>query len=216
MRLGSHQYQQTQAHDMKAEYIELHSDRESSKKNKNVCHRTLPTNGWGLEFLSSLTSVVLFIGLIVMFRIMDGKQYSEWTFSISLNAVTAILSTCCSAAMMHNVSAFIGQQKWIHLKKSPRTVYDIETFDEASRGPYGSILLLLRIPCNIGTLGALITILRLGFSPFSQAAVNLEPRMVDIFNNSSNFGYAHAYDRPVFQPGPNYGKLPGYYLKTSH
>ncbi|KAL3595631.1 hypothetical protein FPOAC2_09981 [Fusarium poae] len=146
---------------------------------------------------------------------MDGKQYSEWTFSISLNAVTAILSTCCSAAMMHNVSAFIGQQKWIHLKKSPRTVYDIETFDEASRGPYGSILLLLRIPCNIGTLGALITILRLGFSPFSQAAVNLEPRMVDIFNNSSNFGYAHAYDRPVFQPGPNYDMPPDAMMQSA-
>jgi hypothetical protein len=74
-------------------------------------------------------------------------------------------------------------------------VYNVERFDEASRGPLGAILLIFKVPWNLATLGAFITILRLGFSPLSQAVVSLEPRMVDVPSNDATFGYAHAYDR---------------------
>jgi hypothetical protein len=195
MQPKSHLYEQTSARDIDADYIELDHTRESSRKNRYVRHGTFSTYGWGLELLSSFTTLALFAGMVAIFCSMSNKPYSEWPLSISINTTIAILSTACTAAIMHNVSAFIGQLKWLHFKRSSRSVYNVERFDEASRGPYGAILLIFRVPWNLATLGAFITILRLGFSPLSQAVVSLESRMVDVPSNDSTFGYAHAYDR---------------------
>ncbi|KAH7202871.1 uncharacterized protein BKA55DRAFT_531338 [Fusarium redolens] len=195
MQPKSHLYERTAGRDIDADYTELDHTRESSRKNRYVRHGTFSTYGWGLELLSSFTTLALFAGMVAIFCSMSNKPYSEWPLSISINTTIAILSTACTAAMMHNVSAFIGQLKWLHFKRSSRSVYNVERFDEASRGPYGAILLIFRVPWNLATLGAFITILRLGFSPLSQAVVSLESRMVDVPSNDSTFGYAHAYDR---------------------
>lgn len=195
MQPKSHRYEATSARDSDTDEIELNSARESTRKSRYVHHGTFSTHGWGMELLSSFTTLGLFAGMIAIFCSMRNKPYSEWPLSISINTTIAILSTACTAAMMHNVSAFIGQLKWLHFKRSSRSVYNVERFDEASRGPLGAILLIFRVPWNLATLGAIITILRLGFSPLSQAVVNLERRMVDVPSNDSTFGYAHAYDR---------------------
>lgn len=195
MQPKSHRYEATSARDVDTDEIELNSARESTRKSRYVHHGTFSTHGWGMELLSSFTTLGLFAGMIAIFCSMRNKPYSEWPLSISINTTIAILSTACTAAMMHNVSAFIGQLKWLHFKRSSRSVYNVERFDEASRGPLGAILLIFRVPWNLATLGAIITILRLGFSPLSQAVVNLERRMVDVPSNDSTFGYAHAYDR---------------------
>ncbi|EWZ83205.1 hypothetical protein FOWG_13131 [Fusarium oxysporum f. sp. lycopersici MN25] len=195
MQPKSHRYEATSARDVDTDEIELNSARESTRKSRYVHHGTFSTHGWGMELLSSVTTLALFAGMIAIFCSMRNKPYFEWPLSISINTTIAILSTACTATMMHNVSAFIGQLKWLHFKRSSRRVYNVERFDEASRGPLGAILLIFRVPWNLATLGATITILRLGFSPLSQAVVNLERRMVDVPSNDSTFGYAHAYDR---------------------
>ncbi|KAF5574330.1 hypothetical protein FPCIR_13643 [Fusarium pseudocircinatum] len=195
MQPKSHRYEATSARDIDTDEIELSSTRESSRKGRYVRHATFSTHGWGLELLSSFTTLVLFAGMVAIFCSMRDKPYSEWPLSISISTTIAILSTGCTAAMMHNVSAFIGQLKWLYFKRSSRSVYNVERFDEASRGPLGAMLLIFRVPWNLATLGAFITILRLGFSPLSQAVVSLEPRMVDVPSNDATFGYAHAYDR---------------------
>ncbi|KAG9494984.1 hypothetical protein J7337_013213 [Fusarium musae] len=195
MQSKSHRYEATSARDIDTDEIELSSTRESSRKGKYVRHATFSTHGWGLELLTSFTTLVLFAGMVAIFCSMRDKPYSEWPLSISISTTIAILSTGCTAAMMHNISAFIGQLKWLYFKRSSQTVYNVERFDEASRGPLGAILLIFKVPWNLATLGAFITILRLGFSPLSQAVVSLEPRVVDVPSNDATFGYAHAYDR---------------------
>ncbi|KAJ4118965.1 hypothetical protein NW768_010708 [Fusarium equiseti] len=126
---------------------------------------------------------------------MQEQPVSRWPFAISINAAVAILSTACTAAMMHNVSAFIGQLKWLYLKAGPRRLYSVQSFDEASRGPYGSILFLFKVSWNMATLGALITILRLGFAPLTQEVISLQPRPVYVPDQDAYFGFAHTYDR---------------------
>jgi hypothetical protein len=109
--------------------------------------------------------------------------------------------------MMHNVSAFIGQLKWLYLKTRPRQLDNIQTFDEASRGPYGSLMFLFKASWNMATLGAIITILRLGFSPMVQAVIDLNPRQIPIPDQGVTFGFAHAYDRNV-RPDDMGGRYP--------
>ncbi|RFN47154.1 hypothetical protein FIE12Z_8610 [Fusarium flagelliforme] len=125
---------------------------------------------------------------------MQDKPASRWPFTMSINAAIAILSTACTAAMMYNVSAFIGQLKWLYLKARPRQLNSVQVFDGASRGPYGAIIFLFKVSWNMATLGAVITILRLGFSPMVQQVISLEPRQIPIPDENVRFGFAHSYN----------------------
>ncbi|UKZ64517.1 uncharacterized protein TrAtP1_005733 [Trichoderma atroviride] len=101
-------------------------------------------------------------------------------------------------ALMHGVSTFIGQSKWLHFSSKPRRLADLETFDQASRGVWGSAMLLTTVKWNLATIGAVITILRLSFSPFAQQVVLIEQRDVISFGagaGAATFGYAHSYSR---------------------
>jgi hypothetical protein len=129
---------------------------------------------------------------------MDNKRLDAWNSRVSLNATVSILTTACTTALMHGVSTFIGQSKWLHFKKGPRNLAHLEIFDGASRGVWGSILLLAYIPWNLATIGALVSILRLGFSPFAQQVVLIEQRNVTTPDSSATFGYAHAYSQSSF------------------
>ncbi|KAF4946685.1 hypothetical protein FSARC_14131 [Fusarium sarcochroum] len=196
-RHESDSYQPAPAYDVDVDAESSATDfaEATSKRKEYLPHRTFNKDGWGLEILSLLLSLALFIGMVAIFCTMQNKPLSKWPFPIDISAAIAILATGCTAAMMHNVSAFIGQLKWLYFGDSPRQLYTIERFDEASRGPYGSAIFVFRIPWNVATIGALITILRLGFAPFSQQVISLQPKEVDIADSTTTFGFAHAYDR---------------------
>ncbi|KAF4156963.1 hypothetical protein CNMCM6936_005807 [Aspergillus lentulus] len=106
---------------------------------------------------------------------MDNKPLSAWGARVSLSATISLLTTSYTAALMHGVSQFIGQLKWIHFKTGSRKLSDFGTFDEASRGGiWGSIMLLTTVKLNLATIGAFITIMRLTFAPFAQQVVLFE------------------------------------------
>lgn len=48
--------------------------------------------------------------------------------------------------MISTVGAAISQSKWLWYRQSePRRLQDLELFDQASRGPWGSLELLFRL-----------------------------------------------------------------------
>jgi hypothetical protein len=59
--------------------------------------------------------------------------------------IITVLSKIASGALILPISEAIGQLKWtcFHGKKS-RDVFDFEIFDKASRGAWGSFILLCR------------------------------------------------------------------------
>lgn len=198
-------YELTSIHDAETESAEPIFAQETPKDSNHSHPRTFSEDAWGLEILSVSTSLILFIGMGVIFFTMQDKPVSRWPFGISINAAIAILSTACTAATMYNVSAFIGQLKWLYLKARPRQLDSVQVFDGASRGPYGSIIFLFKISWNMATLGAVITILRLGFSPMVQQVISLEPRQIPIPDKNVTFGFAHSYNRSRY-PGHNSGE----------
>ncbi|KAK3358195.1 hypothetical protein B0T25DRAFT_580111 [Lasiosphaeria hispida] len=70
---------------------------------------------------------------------------------ISLNAIVATLSIVSKSSLIFSVSAALGQLKWDWYEKEPRGLQDLETFDEASRGPLGATKLLFERPTAVGT-----------------------------------------------------------------
>jgi hypothetical protein len=90
---------------------------------------------------------------------MDNKPLSAWNSRVFLNASISILTTAYATALMHGVSSFIAQSKWLYFKSQERkrNLYHLEEFDWASRGAWGSILLLINVPWNLATIGAFVT-----------------------------------------------------------
>lgn len=153
------------------------------------------TSEWLKEMLTTIASLVLLGLMIAIFWWADGRHLSAWKSPISINTVVSILTTLCTAALMHGVGEFISQLKWLHFKDEPHKLQEFKAFDEASRGPWGSAKFLGKIKWNLATLGALITIVRFGFSPLAQQVVNIEQRFVATDDDAAVFGYAHKYDR---------------------
>ncbi|KAJ5193248.1 Protein of unknown function DUF3176 [Penicillium cf. viridicatum] len=182
----THPYEPTQISD-------VDSEPQTTTITEYKRHAVYSPREWLLESISSILALCLLIGIAIIFWYMDKRSLSDWRGGISLNATVSILTTACTTALMHGVSSFIGQSKWLHFKNGPRKLTDLETFDGASRGVWGSIMLLTTVKWNIATIGAFITILRLAFSPFAQQVVLIKQRDVISSADTATFGYAHNY-----------------------
>ncbi|CRL20966.1 Protein of unknown function DUF3176 [Penicillium camemberti] len=177
---------------------EVDSEPQTATATEYKRHAVYSPKEWLWESLSSILALGLLVGVGIIFWYMDNQPLSAWRAVISLNATVSILTTACTTALMYGVSAFIGQSKWLHFKDRPRKLTDLETFDEASRGAWGSIMLLITllttVTWNIATIGAVITILRLTFSSFAQQVVLIKQRDVISSAATATFGYAHDYN----------------------
>lgn len=180
-----------------AQVSEVSSRSQTAPATEYKRHPTYSPREWLLEMISSILALGLLIGIAIIFWYMNNMPLSAWRARISLNATISILTTACTTALMHGVSAFIGQSKWLHFKNGPRKLADFGKIDGASRGVGGSILLLTTVKWNLATIGAFITILRLAFSPFAQQVVLIEQRDIISSAGTATFGYAHNYSRDI-------------------
>ena len=89
---------------------------------------------------------------------------------MSLNTLVAILSTLARTALLVPVASCISQLKWIYLVSASRSLRSVQVFDDASRGPWGSMELIwkLNFRSKLASWGSVITILTLMMGPFSQ------------------------------------------------
>ncbi|KAL5049121.1 hypothetical protein BDW71DRAFT_217744 [Aspergillus fruticulosus] len=136
---------------------------------------------WLLETVSSPLAMGLVIAIPCIFSYMDGKRLSGWSAGVSQSATISILTTAYAAALMQGVSTFIGQLKWLYFKDGQPTHSHLETFDEASRG-------------NLTTIGTVITISRLTFSPSVQQVI-LTTEQREVNSTGAIFQCAHSYSR---------------------
>lgn len=125
---------------------------------------------WEIVFTGiSVASVIAMIGILQAY---NGQPLPNWPHFINLNAFLAIMSTIFKASMMVSVAACIGQLKWLWFRQ-PRHLRDFDTVDQASRGSWGSILLLSRLTSTqLVSIGAVITILATAIDPFTQQIVS--------------------------------------------
>ncbi|KAF3053385.1 hypothetical protein E8E11_011807 [Didymella keratinophila] len=157
---------------------------------------------WQWEFGASVFSLGCFAAVIGVLAANEQKSLAGWTFvfGISLNTLIAILSTLSRTALMVPVASCISQLKWIHLASTSRPLRDVQVFDDASRGPWGSLELIwrLHIKSTLATWGALITILTLAMGPFAQQLVSYPSR--DVLADDATFYTSHIYDSAYGEP----------------
>ncbi|KAK8110259.1 uncharacterized protein PG998_006716 [Apiospora kogelbergensis] len=140
------------------------------------------TEMWFYDFCAWLISCYCFAGIVITLMVHRDQPIPEWPFNITINALVSALSTVMGSALLVPVSNAIGQSKWSWIQKDRRKLEDIAIYDDASRGPWGSLVFLQRKGFRGPVaFGALITIFTLPIAPLVQqtTAVVLEKRPVE-------------------------------------
>lgn len=100
-------------------------------------------DNWGKEVLCWLISLIFFVALTGVLSKYDGKERPELSSGMTLNTLASLLLTIAYEFIKIPVSAAIGQIKWIRARDKPRPLAEYCQVDEAAKGTYGSLMLLL-------------------------------------------------------------------------
>jgi hypothetical protein len=98
---------------------------------------------WTFELLSVVVSLASIVAIIAVLYRENNRPLSAWKFGLTLNTVIATLGTLARTTLAFAISACIGQQRWSWLRRKSDHLVAFERFDEASRGPYGSLQLFV-------------------------------------------------------------------------
>ena len=104
---------------------------------------SLGGGSWILEILSLLASISAIAAIVGVLAHFNGQSLPHWPEQITLNTLVALLSALATASIAAPLSSGLSQLKWIRFKGAHRPLTDMVLFDDASRGVYGAIKLLI-------------------------------------------------------------------------
>jgi hypothetical protein len=104
---------------------------------------TRHVKAWLPELLCLFGSIGLFIAIIVILAHYDNTPLSTLPLDLTINTIVALLATLCRATLIIAISEGLSQLKWNTFALKQRALRDLEVFDQASRGPWGSIRMVV-------------------------------------------------------------------------
>ena len=139
--------------------------------------------GWWWELSGMVLSLVSCLVIAIVLSSYGGKPLSSWPYPVAPNTLLSIFVTVSKIALLLTVSGCISQLKWIYFDHGTQCIHDVQRFDDASRGPWGSLTLLLNLKlkdvlfrygsgARLAALGAIITIATLAVDPFAQQVLH--------------------------------------------
>ncbi|KAJ4366794.1 hypothetical protein N0V83_007319 [Neocucurbitaria cava] len=148
---------------------------------------------WLPEIISVLVALAVLLEIVILLAVYDGHPNPLWSGGITLNAIISFASMVFRTSLMVPVASCLSQLSWVWLAQGRRQLFDVVRFDQASRGPYGSLKLLFWHPVQSYTfIGACVTILSLVIGPFPQQSMVFYS---DLVIDSSTISYAsYAFD----------------------
>lgn len=151
------------------------------------------SNTWAFEILSMGFSVANLFAIVAVLRAYDGTTLRPMPYGLTLNAIISTLATASKTALICAVAGSMSQLKWCLFQKD-RKLYDLQMFDDASRGPAGSVSLLWkRTRKTWAALGAAVILLALVFDPFIQQILAYHTRTVRHSSRAANTKKASTF-----------------------
>ncbi|KAI0189859.1 hypothetical protein F4808DRAFT_453984 [Astrocystis sublimbata] len=136
--------------------------------------------GWALEYLALALTTITITVLIVLLACIDHLPLTHWSAPLSPTTTISILAAIARASIGFAISSCLGQAKWNWLRKRSDKLLAFDRFDEASRGPWGSLWLIIWVKaCHMAAIGAVVTIILLVFEPSFQAIVSFNGGNID-------------------------------------
>jgi len=102
---------------------------------------------WWFEILALLASGLALMATIMLLKYVDDTAISSWSeeqSGLSINAILSILSTVSRSCLLVPLDEVMGQLMWLAFMQRERRLYDVELYNEASRGPWGAMKLIWR------------------------------------------------------------------------
>ncbi|KAF4556381.1 Hypothetical protein D9617_1g082580 [Elsinoe fawcettii] len=161
----------------------------------------LQTRSWTLEIISLVTAMAAVGGIIGTLGHFNDRALPDWPFDITLSALIALLATIANANLAVPVQSGLSQLKWIRFKAGRTPLADMEVYDEASRGSWGALKLLVKRRGGFyGSFGAVLAIVALSLGPFAQQVATYRSRMVGVANGAY---IPRAMNYTGYLPGPS-------------
>ena len=157
---------------------------------------------WWIELLALALLLITFSGMIAVLRYYQQQPIPQWPLGFSINTALSVFGLAFKGPLLYVTAQGIGQLKWQWFS-TRRPLSDLSTYDDASRGPWGSTKLLLEARWRhfAAFLGALITVVALGVDPFTQAIVSYYGCSTGTDKATSNVSRLNSY----FTRGSGYG-----------
>ncbi|KAK8127959.1 c6 and c2h2 transcription factor [Apiospora sp. TS-2023a] len=155
---------------------------------------------WWAEIAAVVGSIAAMVALVIVLALSDGRALSLWTFFVQPNTVISILVMVSKTSMLLAVSACLSQLKWKHFLDRPRPLSHLQAFDNASRGPLGSLYLMgnLRLGAVLAFFFALVTTASVAIDPTAQQILEFPSRTTKLENVTSKIGTARQYASKAF------------------
>jgi hypothetical protein len=190
---------------------QIHIDELSVPKDSRSTESSHPRTKfvWIWQIASAIISIAGLAAIVVVLLEIDrNPRLASWTVSpsskissiissnISPNTLIAIFAALSKAALLIVVADCIGQLKWIRFEERPHLLKELEVYDEATRGPWGSLKLLFatKHTALLAGLGAFVTVISIAIDPFAQQIISNVTRTVVAQNGSASYQVAHTYD----------------------
>lgn len=106
--------------------------------------------------------------------------------NVLIAGAVANISAFIQASMLVGVAECIGQAKWNWFTQKSQKLHHFRTFDGASRGPWGSLILLFRMRWRtvFASIGAFIVFAAIGIDPFTQQVLSFPLRSTAVPESS--------------------------------
>lgn len=176
---------------------------------------------WWREMIATIFSITSMALVLVLVLKINNTALGSWNFhvgslAIQPNTLISVLTTIGQTLMMVPVTACIGQLKWRYFRRS-RHLHHMQLMDDASRGPWGSLLLLSHLASTkaaTASLLALVTIVALGIGPSAQQILEFRPERVLLKNATAEIGLASNYSSKSYVSQYSSGSGRAYYTST--
>ncbi|KAI0901586.1 hypothetical protein F4806DRAFT_5914 [Annulohypoxylon nitens] len=151
-------------------------------------------NGFGWWWWEVGASALSFISIVLIFIFLgkvNGMALANWNGPVQPNTVISILTTTIRTCLMIPIASCLGQYKWKHFRR-PAELETLQTLDEASRGPWGSLMLVSSAKFWRSTTAlclSMVTILALGIEPSAQQILSFPVREILLPNTTAQIGY---------------------------
>ncbi|ETN37112.1 uncharacterized protein HMPREF1541_08102 [Cyphellophora europaea CBS 101466] len=138
-------------------------------------------DAWTWEIATGALCIALLATIAGILFGYDGKPTPSLPESVTINAIISVLSTLAKGCLLVVVAAALRQERWLHFSRNPAALSITDEYEEASRGPWGSMLLGVKARGSLrALLLAAVTVLAFGFEAFLQQLIILEPNNVPV------------------------------------
>ena len=178
-------------------------------------HEFLET--WWLEVSCCVLFVSALVAIVVTIYPYEGRPLPRWPYRLSINTLISIYVVVLKAAMLLVATEGLSQLKWRWFDRN-RPLNDLLRYDDASRGPWGALMLVgwLRGRQWTSSCGAFITVAALVVDPFAQQTLSTYDCRVpaesvvatipqtNVYNrNSITLELQNSINGGIFNPGRN-------------